>query len=483
MAGPSPGVAWGRLLICASAGAAIALLPPPGDLDPRGWGVFAVFVGVVLAFLLRPIDMAPAVLIGLLVIAVSGLVEVGPLIASGFGDKTVWLVVAAFLIADAVEHTGLGRRIALLILRALGRSLIGTGYAIAAAELVLAPFIPSNTARGGGVLSPVVNGLAKALGAVPGEPRGPGAYLSQVGSHSNLVTSAMFLTAMAGNALVLPGARDHLGVDFGYWRWIQGACVPGLASLSVVPLLLWALERPPPVDISSLRERVAAELSAMGRWTRNELVLGWLLLGLLLLWTTGRLLERALGIKLDTTATALIGVALIVVLNVRSWPSVASTWRAWDALLWLGGYVALAEALKSTRFTDWFASEVRTGLAGWSGLECALILALIYFASMVFFSQLTVHAAALSGAFLAVAASTGAPPLLAVGLIAYFTTLCGAMTPWSSGPVIIYFGLDYVPVGRWIRNGCLVALCHLGVWLTVGMAWWRWLGWWAPPTP
>src|SRR5688572_8067330 len=233
MAGPSPGVAWGRLLVCASAGAAIALLPPPDGLDPRGWGVFAVFVGVVLAFLFRPIDMAPAVLIGLLVIAVSGLVEVGPLIASGFGDKTVWLVVAAFLIADAVEHTGLGRRIALLILRALGRSLLGTGYAIAAAELVLGPFIPSNTARGGGVLSPVVNGLARALGATPGERRGPGAYLSQVGSHSNLVTSAMFLTAMAGNALVLPGARDHLGVDFGYWTWIQGSWVPGLASLSL----------------------------------------------------------------------------------------------------------------------------------------------------------------------------------------------------------------------------------------------------------
>ena len=471
-------VLWGRLAVCIALGVVVALLPRPEGLGSEAWRVFAVFMGAVAGFVLRPLGMAPTVLLALLALAIPGTVDYKELIRSGYGHSTVWLVVAAFLIADAVEKTGLGRRLALLLLRMLGRTVIGLGYAIAASELILAPFIPSNTARGGGIISPIVIGLAESLGSRPYEsPRLAGSYLVQVGGHANLVASAMFLTAMAGNALIPAGVKDHLGIDFDAGTWMKGSIVPGLLSLALVPLVVRILEPPEARDVSRVRARVSDELRTLGPWKRGEVSLVVLLLSLLVLWTVGKYLEPY-GLHLGTTTVALMGVLAVVVLRIRSWQEVASTWRAWDALIWVGGFVAIAEALKSTGLTVWFADRVEGSLSGWGAIESAILLAVVYFLSMYFFSQLTAHIAALAGAFFIVAAHVDSPPFLAAALIAYFSCLCGAMTPWSTGPVIIYFQHGYVSVGRWMRNGLCMAILHLAIWLTVGMAWWKWLGWW-----
>ncbi len=92
--------------------------------------------------------------------------------------------------------------------------------------------------------------------------------------------------------------------------------------------------------------------------------------------------------------------------------------------------------------------------------------------------MLTAHIAAFAGVFFTVGLSAGAPPLLMVALIAYFSSLCACTTIYSTGPVIIYFGQGYLPAPTWFKVGGLVSLFHLVVWLGVGMVWWKFLGWW-----
>ena len=119
-----------------------------------------------------------------------------------------------------------------------------------------------------------------------------------------------------------------------------------------------------------------------------------------------------------------------------------------------------------------------TEVSGLPGVWVVLVLGLVYFYSMYGFSMFTAHITALIGAFFAVAAVANAPPLLTVAVLAYFSCLCGAMTNYSTGPVVIYFGLGYVPVSNWFKIGFIVSIFHLAIWLTVGMAWWKVLGWW-----
>ena len=468
-----PGPRWVRLFVCVGVAGILWGLPSPEGLPREGWQTFAVFAGVISAFLLRPIAMAPAVLLGLIVLVLAGTVDAGDAIAEGFGDKTVWLVVAAFLVAGAVDRTGLGRRIALHLIRILGRSMLGLGYAIAATELALGPFIPSNTARGGGIISPVVWSVARTLGAVPDTPTArTGAFLAQTGSHANLVCSAMFLTAMAGNPLVAVEAERIFGVDWSFASWLLGSIVPGLAGLAAVPLVMYLLQPPDSHDVSRVRARVRDEIEALGPWTRRELTLVAILLALLALWST----KSFHGI--DTTVIAFMGILAIVLTDTQEWRDIAATWGAWDALIWLGGFVALAEALIATGFTTWLQDVIGGHLSGFSPVATTIAIGLIYFATMLFFSQLTAHITALAAVFLTLAASASSPPFLAVAIISYFSCLCGTMTPWSSGPVIIYFGFGYVSVGRWMINGCSMAVVQIAIWLGLGLGWWKLLEWW-----
>src|SRR3954451_15734060 len=98
---------------------------------------------------------------------------------SGFANPTVWLVFTAFMFGLGYEKTGLGRRIALLLVRALGSSTLRLGYAVTLADAILAPFPPSNTARSAGTVFPVVHNLPPLYGSMPNEPsaRDIGSYI------------------------------------------------------------------------------------------------------------------------------------------------------------------------------------------------------------------------------------------------------------------------------------------------------------------
>ena len=121
---------------------------------------------------------------------------------------------------------------------------------------------------------------------------------------------------------------------------------------------------------------------------------------------------------------------------------------------------------------------MKSRVAGLDSLTLVIVLALIYFYSMYAFSMLTAHISAMVAAFFAVAAATGAPPLLTVALLAYFSNLCACTTNYSSGPIIIYFGLGYVRSGSWFRIGAAVSSFHIVIGLGVGLLWWKVLGWW-----
>ena len=95
---------WLRLLPSLALGGAIWLSPVPTGVDPDGWHTLAVFAAVILGLLLRPFAMSSVVLLGILVLVVTK--SLGPTskdalhtALEGFADTTVWLVVAAFLLA------------------------------------------------------------------------------------------------------------------------------------------------------------------------------------------------------------------------------------------------------------------------------------------------------------------------------------------------------------------------------------------------
>ncbi|MEF9673625.1 SLC13 family permease [Pseudomonas sp. PCH446] len=135
----------------------LALLPAPAGLAPHAWYFFALFAGVVVGLIFEPL---PGAVIGLIGVAVAAVLAPWVLFSpeqlasagfkvpaealkwglSGFANNTVWLIFSAFMFALGYEKTGLGRRIALLLVKRMGRKTLTLGYAVMLADLVLAPF-------------------------------------------------------------------------------------------------------------------------------------------------------------------------------------------------------------------------------------------------------------------------------------------------------------------------------------------------------
>ncbi len=447
-------------------------LPAPEGVEPAAMHLLALFIATIAGIVLKPLPMGGVAMVGIAATAATGTLEVGPAL-SGFGNPVIWLIVLAFFLSRGFVKTGLGARVAYHFMAVLGRRTLGLGYGLVATDLVLAPAIPSNTARAGGVVFPVLRSVAEAYGSRPddGTARRLGSFLTVVAFQGTVITSAMFLTAMAANPLAAELASAQ-GISITWVGWAVAAVVPGACSLVLVPWLLYLLHPPEIRETPAAAALARTRLDAMGAVKRDEWVMVACFVLLLGLW----ILAGPLGIH--ATATALVGLALLLLTGVLSWDDVLHERGAWDTLVWFSALVMMATHLTELGLIPWFSETVggRFGGGGWLGSFLAL--SLIYFYSHYFFASNTAHVSAMYAPFLGVALALGTPPMLAALVLAFFSNLFSSMTHYGTGPAPVLFGSGYVEVGEWWRLGLLVSLANLGIWLGVGSVWWGVLGLW-----
>jgi len=447
------------------------MIKPPSGLDQEAYLMFIIFSSTILSILIKAIPMSTSVLIGLLLSVITNLMSLKDALI-GFGDSTTWLVVIAFLIAGVIIETGLGRRIALICINLLGKTVTGLGYAICASELILGPLVPSNTARGGGIIAPIVDSISRSLGSEPQkDPEIAGEYLHLVGAHANLITAAMFLTGMAANPIISRAALEVYGIEFGWSTWALGGIIPGLIGLTGLPIFLKYFSRPTIGSIENVREDIQLRIKELGQWAFREIAMVVTLILMLSLWATKSF--HGMG----TTTVALFGLVMLLILNIATWDQLVKNYKAWDTLIWLGGLLTLATGLKSTGFISWILESMNSSLERMEPFTLLILLVIIYFYSMYIFSMLTAHIVALGSTIMVVASGTDLNPILVVGIIAYLSSLCGCLTNYSTGPVIIYFGNGYSKPSNWFKIGFYVSIYHLIIWSLFGSLWWKYIGW------
>ena len=453
---------------------AVYVVPPPQGVDPRGVHMLAIFIGTVLGLILQPLPSAAVAIIGLTAAMVTGAMDPRTEALQGFSDPTVWLIVAAFFIADGFLKTGLGRRIALLFITRVGRSSTGLAYGLAMTDLVLAPATPSNTARNGGVVYPIIASLSRVQGSTPDDDasrRKLGSYLALTSVQVNVVTSAMFLTAMAGNPVAQSVAADA-GVDITWGGWALAALVPGLAALALVPWLMSRLYGPTLRSTPEAPAQARAELARLGRTSRGEVVMVAVFGLLLVLWCLG----AELGVP--ATAAAFLGISLLLVTGVLSWKDLAANAAAWQTLLFFAVLVGMADQLAALGVVEWVGASVSAAVGGLGWGWALLALSLVYFYVHYLFASNTAQVVAMYGVFLGAAVAAGAPALMAGLVLGFLGSLFGGISHYASGPAGVVFGSGYVRSSEWFRVGFIMSAVLLVVWGAVGGVWWKVLGLW-----
>ena len=456
------------------------IFPAPDGLPLIGWHLLGVYIGTIIALILKPFP-APTILLAAVAIAA---VMIGntpeetvngakvalkqSAVLDGYKSGTTWLVFAAFSMSAAFVQTGLGRRIAYKMIGAFGSTTLRLGYVNALLDLLISPAMPSTTARGGGIMAPIMQSIAVSLGSEPDKsPRKAGHYLLLNTYMVVKTTGYITLTAMAPNAVALELMRPILHIDVNWTQWFIAACVPGFVALLLMPFVTYVLYKPELKEVDN-KEISRKGLEEMGPMKTKEKILSVLFISAVLGWVFSGFLH------LSEFTVAIAAMALILLTSVLSWDDVLKNKAGWTTLTWYGGLLGIAAALKQANFFEWLSSTMSTLIpaSNSSPLTVTIFILILSVAVRYLFASGAAYVASMVPVFSAVGLAAGADPLLlALGLL--FSNSYGSMvTHYGSAPAAVIYGLGYHDLKSFWITGGVCAVVTLLIHVTIGFGWW-----------
>jgi DASS family divalent anion:Na+ symporter len=442
----------------------IWFVPPPEGLTVPAWRLFALFASAIFAVIIGAFPILTASVLAASASVLTGLLTPAQAYA-GFANATILLIVVAFLVARAVVKCGLGQRLGHLVVSLFGRSTLGLSYSIFLVDGIIAPAFPSNTARGG-VLYPLVVGLAEAGGATPGNAsrRKLGAYLMFSGMASLSLSSALWFTAMAANPLGAEMARSF-GVTINFGTWLMASSVPTLAAMALLP---WVLQRIMSPEVTSTPDAPAAAkraLAALGPLTGDERIVTVTFIGMVALWAA------AGSIGLDSTAIAFLGLGVLLATGVLTLGDIAKEGDVLATFIWFAVLYTLSGQLNEMGFMGYLGNQLAGALDGFGPIPVYLILVVTYVLLHYLFVSQTAHVLALFAVFLEVGVKLGVPAAPLAFMLLFASNFFSVITPQGSSANLLFTGSGYLSQGELYRLGAITTGISLLVYLSIGTPW------------
>jgi DASS family divalent anion:Na+ symporter len=438
--------------------------PPPEGLTVPAWRLFAVFAAAIFSVIVGAFPIFTASVLAVAATVMTGLLAPAQAYA-GFANATILLIVVAFLVARAVVKCGLGQRLGHLVVSLFGRSTLGLSYSIFLVDGLIAPAFPSNTARGG-VIYPLVVGLAEAGGATPGNPdrKRLGGYLMFSGMVSLSLSSALWFTAMAANPLGAEMARSF-GVTMSFGSWLVAASVPTLAAMALLP---WILQRIMAPEVKATPDAPAAakrELAALGPLSRDERVVSATFVVMVALWAS------AGSFGLDSTAIAFLGLGVLMAAGVLTMGDIAKEGDVLATFIWFAVLYTLSGQLNEMGFMGYLGHRLAGALGGLGPIPVFLVLVVAYVLLHYLFVSQTAHVLALFAVFLEVGVKLGVPAAPLAYTLLFASNFFSVITPQGSSANLLFTGSGYLSQGELYRLGAITTGISLLVYLAIGTPW------------
>ena len=456
-------------------GIALILLMPfrPAAITPAGWEMFAIFLATIIACITKPLPIAGVSIIAYVLIVGTGLVQM-KLALAAFGDSTPWTIAMAYMIARGFTKTGLGRRIALVFVRSFGKKTLGLGYSLSMIDLVVSPATPSNTARSGGIVLPIIESLSDTFGSKvsDGTEKKIGSYLIFNEFHANTISSSLFMTASAPNVAAV-GLAAANGVKISWFGWLAAAVVPAVISFILVPIIIYKMYPPEIKETPNAKAWADSQLSEMGPMKTSEKVMMVIFILALVLWMLSSF------IKLDATWVAFLATALLLVTGVLTTKDMLGETGAWNVVIWFSILIFMANQLSAKGgVIPWMQTAIKSVIGGMSPVLVMAILVLVYFYSHYLFASGTAHVVAMYAPLLLIAKSAGIPVMFAAIMLGMTGAIFQSTTHYSCGPATALFAPGYVKQTDWWKMNFVLGLFYLVVYGIIGGLWMKLIGLW-----
>ena len=438
--------------------------PIPAGLTAPAWHLFAVFAAAIGSVLIGAFPLLTASMLAVGAIVLTGTITPAQAY-SGFANSSVLLVVVAFIVAQAVVKSGLGRRISLFMVSRFGGSSLGLAYSIVLTDAAIAPAFPSNTARGG-VLFPIVLSVVTGAGSHPGDPKGRrlGGYLMFCAMASLALSSALWMTATSANPIAVQVVQKA-GLDITFGKWFLASAVPSLLALALVPLIVAKIFPPGVGKTPEAPPAARRDLANMGAMSRDEWITAVTFVLMVAGWVFGA------KFNLNTTSVAFMGFGVLLLANVITMDDIAKQGDTLATFLWLSILFAMSGQLNELGFMGYVGERLAAGLGGLSWTTLYVTLIVLYVLIHYLFVSQTSQVLALFGVFLDVGTRGGVPlPLMAFGLL-FASSYFSVITPQGGSQNIIFAASGYLTQRELYKMGLIITLAFLAIYLLVGSPW------------
>lgn len=476
----------GFLLLALALYVLVLWLPMPASLHPAGQVALALLVLVITLWISECVSPANSavLLIGMAVLGLigksltpaakpMGSTEALATMLGGFSSTAVLLVTAALFLAVALKHTGLDKRVALLVMSRVGLSPARLTVGAMLVGFLLALFIPSATARVGAVI-PIMVGITAALGLPVGSSLG--AALMIVTAQACSIFNMAIKTGAAQNLISLNFMHNALGHSVTWSQWFFLA-LPLTLSMSVVLFFvsLWIL-KPSLTSGPEAQAKLREQLQALGPVTAAEKRLISVALMLLVLWSS----EGGLH-PLDTATTTQLGIALLLMpkIGVMHW-SQAEKLVPWGTVVLFAASISLGDLLSKTGAAAWLAQQT-LGQMGLATLPIPVVIGALSLFSIVLhlgFASATGLASTLIPIVIAFTQTLPVSKETAFGIIMIqsFVVSFGFILPTNAPQNMLCYGTGAFETSQFAKVGLAMTLTGLGMILLLSVTLWPLMG-------
>ena len=447
-------------------GAWVAGLPAPAQIT------VVVFVAALLLWVGTRLDETLVALGAAVVLVITGVLNDTVLFGT-LASSTIWLLIAAFVLAAGVSSTGLTTRVATRLV-ARARSVRQLAHLVTAALVATAFAVPATSGRAA-LAVPVFVALARVLNDRPRVVRALAVLFPTV-----ILLSAVATLIGAGAHLVtnqILVASTGLSVTFGQWL-LLGVPLAVVSAHTAAELVLTLFTRPSDrrvalrVPVAAIAEQVDTPVT--GRLSTTQRRAALVLAAVVLAWCTAAL--HGLDPALVTLAGALVLSAPHVgVVTLED----ALKGVPWSLLLFMAATAALTAALITSGAAGWLAGAVFGPLdSGPPWLFLVVVVVASVAAHLVIHSR-TARSSVLVPLVVPAAIALGLSPVAVAFAATAAAGFCHTLSS-SAKPVAMFARIDEVTtfdardllrLSAWLAplTAALVLGCSLFVWPQLGL--------------
>lgn len=345
--------------------------------------------------------------------------------AKPWTGSTMWLVMGAYLIAGAVNESGVGQRIAYAFIIRFVRTWNGLIISIFALTLILALLIPHPWPRAFMILAVVI-----AVGRAANMDKDDLSKLGLAIFAASCPLSGVFLT---GDTSLNPLAVADSGVNTSFVRYFEIMSVPMIIAGVITMVIIMFLFRPnKPLNINV--DELNKEQAKLGKMTGKEKRTVFWICVAIVLWLTSSITNIDVGWLTLSVAICMSLPVIGGILTAKSWEGVPI-----NVLIFLTSAMAIGNVGAVTGMNKWLAKTVIPANLPHNIYLLALFITIFAMIIHMFMGSVIAVMGITIPAFVTATAHMGISPL-AISLLVFSVTNLHYILPFHNLAILV--GMD-----------------------------------------